>query len=207
MRLKMLAPRAELTLPNGDKVEVERIGKGRYTTAWRNCSSVYLQTNEKDYGKEIVCRAAHSKNPHIPVCTQLESEGSMYNWYKMPLYQPLTAKSGKAWQDFKVLKQMWEDARRSIGYDPKRTDEQDVYATNAAFGELVDDSTYLDESTKEAVRILLDECGNYGTYTIEITKKNCAVDGEGNLILLDAVFDLAEVRSQWKKKQQQARYY
>jgi hypothetical protein len=181
-------------------VEVQRIGKGRYTTAWRNCSNVYLQTNEKDYGKEIVCRASREGNPHIPACTQLDSAESVHNWYKMPLYQPLTAKSGKAWEDFKALKQMWEDARRSVSYDARRSDDQDVYATNAAFGELVEDATYLDEQMKEAVRILLDECTNYSTYTIEISKRNCAVDNAGNLILLDAVFDLAEVRAQWRKR-------
>lgn len=199
MRLKMLAPRAELTLPDGSTVEVERIGRGRYTTAWRNCSSVYLQTNERDYGKEIVSRLCDKHNPHIPACEQLEAPDSVHNWYKMPWYKPLTAKSGKAWEDFKALKHMWEDARRANGYDPKRTDDQDAYDTNAGFVELVEGATYLDEPLKEAVRLLVDECCNYGTYTIEISKRNCAVDGAGNLILLDAVFDLAEVRGKWRK--------
>ncbi len=200
MKIKMLAPRAALTLPNGETVEVERIGKGRYTTAWRNCSNVYLQTNEKDYGKEIVARLRDEHNPHLPACEQLDSSESVHNWYRMPLYKPLTAKAGRAWDDYKVLHETWEDARRAVGYKPGRTDDQDVYETNAKFGELVDDATYLSGPLKEAVRLLLDECANYGTYTIEITKKNSAVDESGNLILLDAVFDLAEVRSQWKKK-------
>jgi hypothetical protein len=38
-----------------------------------------------------------------------------------------------------------------------------------------------------------------GEYMIEITKKNCAVDAEGNLILLDPVFDWAEVRDARQK--------
>jgi len=207
MKLKMLNPRALLTLQDGTEVEVERIGRGRYSTAWRNCQNVYLQTNEKDYGKELISRVAEEKNPHIPACVQLDWQdgNAPYRWYRMPLYQPLTAKSVRAWEDFKALKQAREDAQRSLPYDQKRTDDADVHEVNAKFVELVEDATYLSETLKEAVRLLVEECQNYGAYTIEISKRNCAVDAEGNLILLDPVFDLAEVRSQWRK-QRAARY-
>lgn len=47
MKLKMLPPRALLTLPDSSQVEVERIGRGRYTTAWKNGSHVYAQTNRE----------------------------------------------------------------------------------------------------------------------------------------------------------------
>jgi len=201
MKLTMLAPRATLSLPDGTQVEVERIGKGRYTTAWRNCSSVYLQTHEKDSGKEIVCRLAEfSRNPHIPDCKRLDGDDNqIHNWYRMPLYKPLTAKSGRAWEDFKFLRQVREESRRSLGYNTKRTDDEEAYMLNDSFRQYVDDSTYLSDSIKEAVDQLLNECSNFGAYTIEITKKNCAVDADGNLILLDAVFDLAEIRAAWRE--------
>jgi hypothetical protein len=117
----------------------------------------------------------------------------------MPLYRPLTAKSGKAWEDFKLLKSLLDDARKSLGYNAKRTDYAEAYMVRSAFQEMTDHATYLQETIKEAVRQLCDECCNWGAYTIEITKKNCAVDDDGNLILLDAVFDLAEVRAKYRK--------
>ena len=114
MKLKMLPAQAILTLPDGTEKQVSKLGRGRYTTAWQNCTSVYLQTHEKDSGKEIACRL---QNLRATSYSRLQTFGiagdSIYNWYQMPLYRPLTAKAGKAWEDFKLLKSLIEDARRS----------------------------------------------------------------------------------------------
>ena len=63
----------------------------------------------------------------------------------------------------------------------------------------MEDAVYLSDTIKEAIGQLIDECANFGPYILEVTKKNCAVDDAGHLILLDAVFDLSEVRAQWRK--------
>lgn len=192
MRLRMLAPQAVLTLPDGSEVHVTKLGKGRYTTAWRNCENVYLQVSERDYSKEILAGLAQvDRNKHIPDCKELErADGnSPFRWYQMPLYQPLTAKSGKAWEEFKLLKQIMENAWSSLPFSRKEAD-----ALREAVREMVDDATYLSDSIKEAVNQLVDEAANYGEYSIEFSKRNCAVDGNEVLILLDPLFDLSEVR-------------
>lgn len=200
MKLKM-KPTAELTLDSGEVVQVERIGRGRYTTAWRNSHNVYLQVKEIEDSKEILASlATEPRNQHIPDCKFLAwaDNNSPYRWYRMPLYQPLTAKSGKAWEDFKLIKSLRDETNNErVKGMWSRGGRGDMDATefNALFNDKVQDATYLSDALKEAIQQLVDEACNYGQYMIEITKKNCAVDNAGNLILLDPLFDYAEVKA------------
>lgn len=202
MKLKMRPPRAELTLPDGSTVEVERIGKGRFTTAWRNCRNVYLQTHEDDSGKEILANLAFDpRNKHIPACERMDSQdgNAPYRWFKMPLYHPLTAKSGQAWQDYKILHQMQEDAWGAVCCKFGRNSGNDAYEMRNTFSEMVQGSPLLSDEIKEAVQQLVDECANYGDYSVEIVKRNCMVDDDGTLILIDPVFDLEAMRRDHKQ--------
>lgn len=58
--------KALLTLDDGREMEVQRIGRGRYTTAWANGHNVYLQVREGEYSKEIMEGLQGTK--HIPEC-------------------------------------------------------------------------------------------------------------------------------------------
>jgi hypothetical protein len=205
--LKMLAPRARLTLPNGESVEVERIGRGRYTTAWKNSHYVYLQTHEKDSSKDLLSHLPDNK--HLPKVERLGDFGrnSPFRLYREPLYMPLTAKCGDAWSQFKELKRMREEAERNCRTRNGFGRFADAAELNYEFDTLVQDATYLSDEIKRAVTDLTYAAGNYGEYMIEITKKNCAVDSEGNLVLLDPVFDWREVYESRQKAMQKHRGY
>jgi hypothetical protein len=187
---------ATLTLDKGETVQVEKIGKGRFTTAWRNCTNVYLQTHETDYSKEILSSLAHAdRNPHIPDVSELGwmDNEKPYRWYKAPLYHPLTAANKIAWKQYKTLHNLtqtcWSKALYILPTNPN--------ATAQRYNELLRESLEsadLFDTLKEAVEQLIDSCYSYGTgYMIEVTKKNCAVDDAGTLILLDPVFDREQV--------------
>lgn len=198
---------AILTLPDGQTVHVERIGRGRYSTAWKNGTSVYVQTHEKDLGKELLCNI--SETPHLPLITHLETSG-IYNWYKMPLYQKLTAKHKEAWADFRHLQRLQDSAfkeeRAVIGYGK----ESNPANVNSLFLSKVEEDVHLTESGyADAIGALGSWCGSYGgTWLIErLQARNCAVDAHGRLILLDPVFDLAEVRAEQEKRRKRARGY
>jgi len=195
MNLKRLPARAMLTLPNGSSVEVERIGSGRYTTAWRNNHFVYLQTHEDDRSKEILLRI-DGEHLHIPRVERLEwdERNKKYEWYREPLYKPLTAKSGDAWKQFKILHKYYNGAySEAMKRDSYRWD---AYTFNGVLREDMENDDQLPQSLRDAVIALIDEAGDYGQYMVEITKKNSAVDDDGRLILLDPLFNLQELRDE-----------
>ena len=201
------APCAVLTV--GDKTyDVERIGKGRYTTAWRNGTDhVWLQVHEKDLSKDALCMA--EANPHLPEC---ESFGwfdgaAPYRLYREPLYQPLNARSGKAWNDFKELYRIFGEVRISHTWGENKGVSQRTKEFNAKFEDAVQDTIYLSDSIKEAVRTLIYTAANCGDYGIEISKKNCAVGAKGQLILLDPLFDRAEAEADYQRRVKRSRGY
>jgi hypothetical protein len=200
-----MKPCAVLTLDDGTRLEVERIGRGRYTIAWRNSHYAYLQVHEKDNSKELLSHL--SNNPHLPKVEELGwfAGNSPYRLFREPLYQPLTAKCKAAWELFKLVKECRDEAQRehskAHGWNHTRSDAtDDARELNQLFEDKIEDATYIPDKLKDAVRSLVYACGSYGAYCIEITKKNCAVDAKGNLILLDPCFDLAEVRAYWAKR-------
>lgn len=194
---------------NGPKIEVERIGKGRYTEAFKHGNFVYLRVREPEYSKEILANITkrdtgrRDHNPHIPNCEFLESESGPYKWYQMPLYYPLTAKCKKAWAQFKFLKKAKEDAYDAMTSSLHGSQHAMANDINQEMDNLVKNSD-MTPSLKSAIELLVNEAANYGEYLIEITKKNCAVDSAQNLILLDPLFDWDEVKTAIEK--QRSRY-
>lgn len=204
--------RAVLALDDGREVEVERIGRGRYTTAWANGSHVYLQTDERDASKEMLANLARrsGRNQHLPDCHYLGELGARHRLYSMPKYRKVTARDTRvAWELLKCLITLRERARRlAATNDPK----WDSYALNAAFRELIDDGegnniSGLPDALQAALLALLDEAANYGEYTLEFRRANVAADGNGTLILLDPLFDLREVREDSERRMRAARGY
>lgn len=188
--LKSLPRRAMLTLDTGTAVEVEKLGKGRYTMAWRSVSNpavVYLQVSDRDNSKELL---SHLDGVHIPKleqCGQFTAEETLY---RTQFYEPLTASNRPAWNLFKVLQRYAEQALREA--QPKYNERLNVQRVNEDFASLVEEDDALPQSIRDDVRALVNWACSYGEYLIEISKRNLAVDGE-TLILLDPVFDYAEV--------------
>jgi hypothetical protein len=166
IKLTMLPPRARLTLDDGTTVDVERIGRGRYTTAWKNSHYVYLQTHEKDNSKDLLAHVP--ANPHIPTVTPLGYFGgqSPFRLYREPLYKPLTAKDRDAWRLFKKLHQAREDAFRDTMSKAGafRRADLDAARINEALEVRVQDDADLPETIKAAIRDLAYQCANYGAY-------------------------------------------
>lgn len=189
---------------------VHRIGSGRYCTAWKNgTGDVWLQVHEKDSSKDIL--ASLEPNPHLPRVERLGyfDGNSPYKLYKSVEYMPLTAKHKRAWEMYKVLHMVWNRVRFTPGahiVSPIQSVDKDAQDIKENFRGAVEEQ-YGDSHILDAVDALIRESYNYGAYTIEITKKNCAVDQDGNLILLDPLFDLAEVRDALNKALKRNRGY
>jgi hypothetical protein len=200
--------RALLTLDDGQTVEVERIGKGRYTTAWANGSHVYLQTDERDASKEMLAHlAVEPRNPHIPDCRYVGML-ERHKVYTMPKYRKVTARD---------TREAYAQLRRLIAMRDKaytlaikaRGCKFDGYDINNEFRELLEngEGASLPETLRDALTQLLDEAENYGEYTVEFRRANVAADEAGTLILLDPLFDLAEVRTDSQQRAKAARGY
>lgn len=180
-----------LTLDNGESIHVERIGKGWYSTAWKNGSNVYVQTHEDDNAKELL---SHLDYPHLPKVEYLAHAG-IYRWYRLPLYSKLTAAHKKAWADYKRLKTLHYEAFAAEMRGSGR-DELDPQAVNYHLAELVENVPDL-HRLGESIRALADACINYGRgwYIEPFQARNCAVDAGGELILLDPVYDYDLLRA------------
>jgi hypothetical protein len=192
--------KARIALPDGKTVEVERIGQGRYTTAWANGSKVYLQTSEKDYSKEILSTIS---GPHIPKCDYVGNLDGPYRLYSMPKYRKVTAReTPEAWAQLRELIRLREMARMEFlraGAIP------DGYDINERFREMVDEEGHvLPRSLVLDLHKVLDAAGNYGEYTIEFRKANVAANKAGRLILLDPLFDMAEIRASQERARRRA---
>ena len=208
---------AVLTFEKGNSVMVEQLGKGMFHTCYvdRAENQVYSITIEReqgsDYSKEILCGC--DANPHIPTVTRLEDlDGADNRVYRMPLYQPLTAKNKTAWYQYKVLAQAKEDAWRAVckeqnisGFGKAKMRITDIgYMVNVRIVELIDRAD-IPQSLKDAIAELRDESANYGSsYVMEFSKRNCMTDGDGTLILLDVLFSLETAESIQTAKRRKA---
>ncbi len=194
-----------LTLDDGTDVHIERIGSGRFSTAWKNGTAVYVQTHEQDYAKELL---GHLRGtPHLPDVERIGEIG-IHNWYRMPLYQKLTAAHKRAWQDFKKLKQLRLDAsaaeQRRNGQNYREFSPARV---NDLFAEMVEGDAGL-TTYGDSIRALADWCATYGESWLieEFQPRNCVVDGDGKLILLDPVFDLAIIQAEQERRMKKHRF-
>lgn len=205
MKLKRIQS-ALLTLDNGEVKHLERIGRGRFSIAWRNGEAAYVQTHEDDNAKELLCHLRGT--PHLPAVEHIGDMG-IYRWYKMPLYEKLTAKHKRAWADYRHLQQLRLDAANGA---PKSVwgARYPAREVNELFADMVesDDTLTMSERYGDTIRDLVNWCGSYGEeWLIEpLQTRNCVVDSDGELILLDPVFDMRIIREQQEQRAKKARW-
>lgn len=192
----------ELTLDSGEVLTLERIGKGQFHNVYCDLSGqwVYSISIERDagtdYSKEILSKC--DSNPHIPVVDNLGYlEGSDRRVYRMPKYQPLLASNRTAWEQFRLLERtkntVWSEVYREFVMSGHMRVSDIGNMTNTRI------TLSLKESEHRTLWLALDELTStasmYGTsYCMEFQKRNCMVDGDGTLILLDCLFDLETVQ-------------
>jgi hypothetical protein len=191
--LKNLPRRAILTI-HGRATVVEKLGSGRFTTAWQvvgpkvkgQYDKVYLQVKKRDNSKEIM---AHMQgNIHIPTLERVDFIGDD-TLYVTQYYHPLKAQHKEAWKQYKILKNLIEKE----WYSCVTRGANRIYKTNEGFACAAACNSDLPTTLQNAIYELSDWCNAYEGYLIEIAVRNLAVDDNGTLILLDPCFNWTEL--------------
>lgn len=203
---------AELELDDGTKLQVEQIGKGFHTTCYRHEYSqmVYLVVESADQNKDMLVSLTEkfkyfnlpsTINPCIPETSYIGSIGdkSVYRqWY----YKPLTAKAKDAWEQYKILKSVFDAMHDSHIGNHNNSNIYTYIATGNIFRHDYVDALQEQQDLKreivEAFQLMnqyIDD-NMYGSENmwIDFRKCNFALDTQENLILLDLIFD----RSAWQ---------
>lgn len=181
---------------SGETQQASYLGKGMFCTAWRLVNepqTVWCFCGE-DTSKEIL--ASCDPLPHIPVVQRIDSMEDADYIFSMPFYHPLKSANKEAWAQYRALAVALEEAdRQQAPQRMKRAWYDGGYNTR----EYVAENAQVKEPVKAAIREIADQCCNYGDeYTFEFSPRNLAVDDNGELILLDIVFN---ARSVWKEQQ------
>ena len=137
----------------------------------KECSALYSFTT-------------HDDNPHLP---EIDRFDGLDKWYIMPRYLPLTKQHTKAWQQYRALQKLL-NVHRSMFFENPRYTIDKCYK----FAEIV---KQYDEKLGEALSAIVDNVSNGSSNLMfEFPKSNLAVDNDGNLILLDVIFNLDYLR-------------
>jgi hypothetical protein len=185
--LRRLKPCFELEIPDEHlSLTVERIGKGRFTTAYRaNECTVYLVVNKDagDYSKHIL---SNCDGPYIPELERVGHTKAGHTVWRTRYYQRLRADHKAAWAEYKRLKNVWLPLHWSAGHE---------YGRGLRIMDGTIDKLDPDHPLTKALQQIRDECTNYGlSYTFEFAPRNLGVDTAGHLILLDPIFDLETIQ-------------
>ena len=193
-------------------IPATKLGKGMFTTAYLGEDGmVYLVTIEDSRVKSTELSKAmiaemnryNGPQPHIPILEHVGSKdvrkGGQIVYaevYKSPLYKaPLRkADSAKAWALYKELKKAIDYAWDKIPwkdrgcYDaPYQRQYVMDYFEDAKPPKGVTKQEF--EDFVEAINDLGNESGNYGELAFEASPRNLATDANGQLILLDVMYD------------------
>ena len=195
----------ELLTPEG-AVPLKAIGKGMFSKIYRQdtpdahgtLGRVIAVVGEDTWDKQIVSEAHKllPDNPHLPAVERLGTltDGRMV--YAMPHYtapyRKGNAKPGdhKAYLAIKECVAGWVVRHDDVPLEFARLKLDCIRAAGIA------------PAIVEAVEALVDTASNYGDeYNIEFSPRNVATDAQGNLILLDLLFNQeAAVRSNQQKR-------
>lgn len=179
---------------NSEKIAAEFLGAGSFSTAYKYNEDVYIYTkvgnNNTDYSKMAIAEWADLDNQHMPQIEKIDSNDDNYYLYRMPFYYPLTAKSCKAWNEYKKLKSAWYNSSDNrFGYIRNQNIINECYNQN------------VDSSIIDALESINNACTNYDDcYFFEFSPRNLAIDESGNLILLDVIFNKKALLESRKSK-------
>lgn len=166
--------------------EVERLGCGMHSTCYREVAGdrrVFAVQKSAAQDKEVLVCARESapRNQHLPEVERLEFLGGQValggrNVFVMPFYEvPLKREHEQAWKDYELLKLCRDDyyydgcmlkCAEDIGVSPKVVEALHVLR-------------------KEALKITRH-------YTFEFAPRNLTVNEQGDLVLLDVLYDMQE---------------
>ena len=189
---ELVLSRGKLHTPDG-VVSLERIGKGMFATVYRDRgdpSKVWIFVDDRAHQKQILwmLRGEAEDNPHLPSVERMGYTKDQ-TVYRMPFYRKLTkASAPRAWADYQAI-------RRCLGSLPPLDNTYDGYDRSYRAVECVKNADVVSDELVEALELLRDTAADYGSsYAMEISPRNLAVDEQGNLVLLDLMYDAELVR-------------
>lgn len=196
-----------LSLPSGESYAVTRIGRGRFTTAYKaeDDNRVWLVVNEDagDYSKEILMNCDGPMFPQLEKIGYTSKDRSVYLTRYYP--RPSATRTPAAWRDFRALESAWQTAwRDTAAQHPKDLIWQghEVMAGTAANLRGAGRPDLAD-----AVDELRSAAANYGSsYTCEFAVRNLGTDGD-RLVLTDPIFDMEPLEKARQKAMRKARGY
>jgi len=171
----------------------EKIGKGAFSTAYRNEDVVRVVVKwrkgrkQMDYAKQALAFFAGT-GKHIPQIERLDF-GDDWEVYELPFYQRLTKDFATAWKQFQTLRKLWQ--KNQVCFQQSR------YARIEKFLEMVKESN-LPASLVEDLESIIIAFSTFGedAFLLEFSARNLAVDSDGNLILLDIGFNPAALEKE-----------
>lgn len=193
-----------------ESIPVSVLSRGTFTIATMDeDNNVYLLVDEDDKCGEMTksflafLNREDGEQPYIPVVEEIgwykKPRSDKYlRVYKSPLYSSPFRKSDspKGWEMYKVLKTVIDDAKthtynknRSIwGVNSRHRTISALEALNEEPPKGVDGDTW--KAFVETVIHMIRQSMNWGAeWMMEISPRNLATDGNGQLILLDIFFD------------------
>ena len=199
-------------------IPVNVMSKGTFTTATRDeDNNVYLLIDEDGPCGEMTksflafLNQQYGEQPYVPVVEEIgwykkpRTANKYLRVYKSPLYKSpfRKADSPKGWEMYKVLKEVIDDSKQHT-FNSKRS-AWGVGSRNRTISALealdeeppkgVDEDTW--KAFIQTVTDMIRESMNWGAeWMMEISPRNLATDGNGQLILLDIFFDSRALKNQ-----------
>lgn len=174
------------------------LGKGFFTTAW-DAGDGTVTLISTDPLKEAIALFSDQSLPHVPKVERLECDrpdGSQA--YRMPRYEQLVAKHKDAWKIYRELKKVWTEQACKPLHEPRLAWDKSILILD-----LLRERGAVPVPVTDALENMLDAASNYGSgVALEFSPRNLAVDGTGELVLLDVMFDAERVAEYRKKKAQ-----
>ena len=179
---------------NGDLINTLKIGKGFFTTAYKDVNSedVYLFCKEYDWAKDILIEAWDKETKTLPPVIYL-GDTKTKRVFTMPYIETISAKlNPEAWNIMKELEKTrvacWDRQRRKSGYDNNNF-QQRGYQISYETIEEADVPEYI----KEELNKLLSSMANYGSeWVFEFSKKNIGIK-DGIIQFRDCCFDMGTI--------------
>lgn len=194
-----------ITLPDGNTVAVEKLGKGHSTQAYRGVDGwayLFVKPDARDPAKDVLVDLTarlgedavlhHPFAVHIPWIEHVGWAGKTLV-FREPLYLKLAKGSSAAKQARALAKLDVNVGAHKFTVDYKRA-QVDAVAALATAGKIP-------QSVADAVAHMSEFLEDYGDgWVFEFPPRNLAQDADGNLILLDVIFDLDALQKLRREK-------
>jgi hypothetical protein len=214
-KVLLLQQKGFLITPD-EKIRIREIGRGLFSRAYieefpaTESPRVFLRTDSDADDKELLVAAKrrHPRNPHLP-STKFVGYGEDSRFYVMPYYNAPLRKSASpvAWEQYQIMKACFKE-RSPWAHPP-----EPIMSLKDAFsrppgpdGIEINEKVYkcakknrLAAPVLEALGALIDAARDIAPdYTLEFYPRNLATDDEGNIVLLDVMFNPANVATRWE---------